>query len=64
MTNASVNLYKRKDLWLELGDLQACNPLPRDLSGDFNEILGAYEQRGILSPSKPLMEDFKNWTKK
>lgn len=43
---ASNNLYKRKDLWKDLNELQINHLLPWTFIGDFNAIMGAHEHYG------------------
>ncbi|XP_058784485.1 uncharacterized protein LOC131659290 [Vicia villosa] len=58
----STNLYKIRDLWSDLNDLQISHPLPWAFVGDFNVIMGAHEHRGRINPAVRPVQDFQNWT--
>lgn len=59
---ASTNLFQQKELWEELGNLQARHALPWTFLGDFNAILSAHEHSGRLDPSISHIRDFQLWT--
>jgi len=59
---ASTNYLIRKDLWHKLSILQAQHTAPWSFIGDFNVIMGAREHLGNISPARPPIRDFQQWT--
>ncbi|XP_050900230.1 uncharacterized protein LOC127106981 [Lathyrus oleraceus] len=59
---AFICLYKRKELWKDLSELQIQHPLPWNFIGDFNAIMGACEHWGHNAPTKGPIIDFQAWT--
>lgn len=52
----------RRDLWIELDDLQHNYKAPWCFIGYFNAILGAHEHRGKDLPSRISCEEFRSWS--
>lgn len=52
----------RRELWLELANLQANNPAPWIFIGDFNAVLGSHVKRGGCPPLKISCDEFSAWS--
>ncbi|XP_058770393.1 uncharacterized protein LOC131644024 [Vicia villosa] len=59
---ASTNLVMRRSLWQNLSLLYNQFKIPWAAIGDFNCTLGAHEHKGSITPARPPIEDFNNWT--
>jgi hypothetical protein len=57
---ASCCYLKRRQLWSSLQTINQNNIIPWCFIGDFNSILGAFENRGHYSPSRIAMADFQS----
>lgn len=53
---------QRRQLWLELANLQQSHVGPWCFIGDFNSVLGAHEKKGGGLPLRASCEEFRSWS--
>lgn len=55
---ASTNQFKRREIWTDILNLQEMHHMPWAFLGEFNDIMGSYEYRGINAFFKGPTQDF------